>query len=161
MMGVGKSHWAAKLARRLALPHLDLDEVIEKEQGCTIAEIFEQKGEQGFREIESQTLRKYSEAGDFVMATGGGAPCHLGNMEYMNRMGITIWLDEPIGIVIGRLKQGKHERPLVARLADHELRTFIEQKLRERTPFYSQARYRLGEGSISIQLFENILQQQS
>jgi shikimate kinase len=159
MMGVGKSHWAGKLARRLNLPHLDLDEMIEKEQACSIADIFAHKGEPAFRAIESATLQKYSQSGDFVMATGGGAPCHLGNMDYMNSQGITIWLDEPLGIIIGRLKQGKEQRPLVARLADHELRAFIEQKLQDRIPFYMQARYRLTGPEISTASFERIMQE--
>jgi len=159
MMGVGKSHWAAKLARKLGLPHLDLDEVIEKEQGCTISEIFARKGEPGFRQIESETLKNCSQTGDFVMATGGGAPCQPGNMDYMNQMGITIWLDEPVGIITGRLKQGRDQRPLVAQLADHELRAYIEQKLAERAPFYSLAKYRLTGSKISAGSFERIMQE--
>ena len=158
MMGVGKSHWAGKLARKLSLPHYDLDEVIEKQEGQTIKEIFATQGEARFRQIESNTLRKLAEGADFVMATGGGAPCQPGNMDFMNRMGVTIWLDEPLEIIIGRLRQGREARPLVARLADDELRTYIATKLAERSVFYKKATYRLSGKEISAATFEQILE---
>ena len=159
MMGVGKSHWAGKLARKLSVPHYDLDEMIEQQEGQSITEIFATQGEAAFRQIESGTLRKLTEGGDFVMATGGGAPCQPGNMDYMNRMGITIWLDEPLEIIIGRLRQGREARPLVASLADHELRAYIATKLAERSVFYKQATYRLSGKEISAATFEQLIQQ--
>jgi len=157
MMGVGKSHWAGKLARKLGIPHYDLDEIIEQEQGMPIAEIFARKGEAGFRQIESETLRRLGEAPDFVLATGGGAPCQMNNMAYMNSKGITIWLDEPLEIITGRLRQGRAERPLVARLADHELRDYIADKLQERAVFYGQAKYRVAGREISNATLEQII----
>lgn len=157
MMGVGKSHWAGKLARKLGIPHYDLDDIIEQEQGMPIAEIFASKGEAGFRQIESATLRRLGEEPDFVMATGGGAPCQMNNMDYMNSKGVTIWLDEPLEIIIGRLKQGRAERPLVAKLSDVELRGYIAGKLQERAVFYRQARYRIGGKEISNATLEQII----
>ena len=157
MMGVGKSHWAAKWARKLNVPHYDLDEIIEKEQGIPITEIFSQKGEKAFREMESQALRQVGAGASFVMATGGGAPCEPGNMEFMNAAGITIWLDEPVEIITGRLRQGRDQRPLVRKLADHELKDYITSKLAERSPYYSQAKYRLSGKEISNKTLEQII----
>jgi len=159
MMGVGKSHWAGKLARKLSLPHYDLDEVIEQQQGQSISDIFATLGEATFRKIESETLRKIGAGADFVMATGGGAPCQPGNMDYMNQTGITFWLDEPLEIITGRLKQGRESRPLVARLQDHELKAYIAAKLAERGDFYRQATYRLRGKEISLKTFEQLIQQ--
>ena len=157
MMGVGKSHWATKWARKLAVPHYDLDSIIELEQGITITEIFAQRGEKVFRQIESEALRRIGMEENFVMATGGGAPCQPGNMDYMNATGITIWLDEPLEIITGRLKQGRDQRPLVRELEDHELKAFIADKLQQRTPYYSQAKFRLSGKQISNQTLEQIL----
>jgi len=159
MMGVGKSHWAGKLARKLSLPHYDLDEVIEQQQGQSISDIFATLGEATFRKIESETLRKIGAGADFVMATGGGAPCQPGNMDYMNQTGITFWLDEPLEIITGRLKQGRESRPLVARLQDHELKAYIAAKLAERGDFYRQATYCLRGKEISLKTFEQLIQQ--
>ena len=157
MMGVGKSHWAAKWARKLNVPHYDLDEIIEKEAGMPITEIFKLKGEKGFREIESESLRRIGAEPAFVMATGGGAPCSTGNMEFMNTAGLTIWLDEPVDIITGRLRQGRDARPLVRELADHELKDYIAAKLEEREPYYSQATFRLSGKEISNKTLEQII----
>lgn len=159
MMGVGKSHWAGKWARKLSLPHFDLDEIIEKEQAMEISTLFAEKGEAAFRQIEAETLRRLGEGPDFVLATGGGAPCQLDNMAYMNSRGITIWLDEPVGIITGRLKQDRAQRPLVAKLADHELHDYITAKLQERSVYYSQANFRLRGKEISNSTLEKIIQQ--
>lgn len=73
------------------------------------------------------------------MATGGGTPCFDDNMRWMNAQGITIWIDEPIDLLVERLLPQREQRPLIAGLNEPELRIFLEQKKRERTGFYEQA----------------------
>ena len=141
MMGSGKSFCAKKLAKKLKVPVYDLDNIIEITEDMTIAEIFEEEGEDFFRKLEAQVLRWFGEKKTFVLATGGGTPCFHKNIEWMNNNGITIWLNEPINTLVERLKTEKEHRPLIKDLSDEELSTFLTNKLAERTPFYSQAKH--------------------
>ena len=77
--GSGKSVLAKKISRSLRLPVFDLDECIEMQEGVKISEIFSAKGQEYFRTIEADALRKQSESKEFVMATGGGTPCFHNN----------------------------------------------------------------------------------
>ncbi|MFT4204691.1 MAG: shikimate kinase [Chitinophagaceae bacterium] len=144
MMGVGKSYWSRLLARKLQCAVYDLDTVIVEKAGMTIAEIFAQRGEKYFRELETQTLRDFATEDDFILATGGGTPCYNGNMEWMNANGTTIWMQESLDELVRRLMPEKSHRPLLSRLSDLELRQFLEDKLEERLPFYRLAQYHLG-----------------
>jgi shikimate kinase len=96
MPGCGKSKVGRILAERLHLPFVDLDVVIAGAEGMEINRIFAERGEPWFRELEARWLRESSAVPAFVMATGGGAPCFYGNMEYMNGAGISVFLDVPL-----------------------------------------------------------------
>ena len=82
----------------------------------------------------------------FVLATGGGTPCFYGNMQWMNDHGLTVWLDEPVDVLVERLKPEKEHRPLIKNLNDNELKTFLAKKLEERKPFYRQAKVHCQNG---------------
>lgn len=159
MMGVGKSHWSEKWARKLKTGHYDLDSLIENIEEKTISEIFAENGENYFRKAEAKILRWFGEKKSFVLATGGGAACFEKNMEWMNKNGITIWLDEPLEILVGRLKLGKENRPLIKDLSDRELHSFLEKKLKERASFYDQSQYRLTGKEISNKSLEKIIEE--
>ena len=77
------------------------------------------------------------------MATGGGLPCFNNNLETLNKQGITIWINEPVEILCQRLLKEKDHRPLIKNLTNEALKTFLENKLTERTPYYSQASFTL------------------
>ena len=157
MMGVGKTYWSKKWAAQLNIAHYDLDEVIETLQKSSIAEIFAQKGENYFRKIESETLIRFGEKKSFLLAVGGGVPCFRQNMQWMNDNGITIWLDEPIHVLVERLKHEKAHRPLLKQLSDEELQSFLKNKLEERKSFYDQAQYHLFGKEISDESFKKIV----
>ncbi len=91
-MGCGKSTKAKQLAQLLACPVIDLDVVIETQTGQTIANYFAQNGETAFRQLESETLKNYAYPVNCIVATGGGLPCFLNNINWMNANGITIYL---------------------------------------------------------------------
>lgn len=141
MMGSGKSYWAKQLATALQYELVDLDTVIEIENNATISEIFKMYGEQFFRNQETKYLRNFDTKNNFVLATGGGTACFNNNMQWMNEQGITIWIDEPIDVLVNRLVKEKAHRPLIKNLNDAELKYFLEQKLQQRKPFYSKAKY--------------------
>ena len=138
-MGCGKSKLGKAVANKLELPFLDLDDLVEAKNQMSIPELFATFGEQGFREREKQTLQKAAIANDAIIATGGGAPCFFDNMEWMNKNGITVFIDTPVKVLADRLINARVERPLLKGKSYEELIAFIEAKLEERRPFYNQA----------------------
>jgi shikimate kinase len=127
----------------------DLDALIEMNEEKTIAEIFNEDGEDYFRKVEAKILRWFKEKKKFIIATGGGTPCFQENMHWMKKEGIVIWLDEPVEVLVKRLSPEKNKRPLIANLSDAEIAAYIEDKLVERHSFYSQANYRLSSEQIN------------
>jgi len=142
-MGSGKNYWGHRWAAHTGLPFADLDELIEKREKQAIAQVFEQKGEAFFRAAERDCLRNYQPAGSFIMACGGGAACFDDNMQWMNQQGITVYLSALPQTLYERLIGEKDKRPLLKHADPSTLLGFIEQKLKEREPFYKQATYTL------------------
>lgn len=159
MMGTGKTHWSKKLSKKLKTGGYDLDFLIESHEEKSIAEIFAEEGEAYFRKAEAKVLRWFGEKKTFVLATGGGTPCHHENMQWMNSQGITIWIDEPVAVLTERLKPGRAHRPLIRDLSDAELGQFLTNKLAERAGFYQQATYHLQGDAISDAGFAKIIRQ--
>jgi len=141
-MGSGKSTLGKKLARQLEMSFLDLDHFIEEHENKTIQEIFDQHGEDYFREVEQKALQKIAEKKDnFVVALGGGTPCFYDNMNVVNQSGISIYLKYNSGILAARLMNAKAERPLIKNKSKEELLSFIDDKLADREQFYNQSQF--------------------
>jgi shikimate kinase len=138
-MGSGKTTTGRKLASMLGWSFTDLDLGIEKHTGMTIPQIFSEKGEAYFREVEADMLRKLHTATRTVISTGGGAPVYSDNMDYMLETGLTIYLKLTPGQLKTRLAASDGERPLITKLNDEELLSFIEDKLQFREKWYSRA----------------------
>src|ERR1041384_1213392 len=96
-MGCGKSTVGSALADELGWSFIDLDEEIERREGASIAEIFDQRGEAEFRHIESAALRdrvrNVQSGRPQVVSLGGGAFLPEENFEMVSNNGVTIWLD--------------------------------------------------------------------
>ncbi len=147
----GKSTLGKKLARLLNYRFVDMDKLIEKDQNMTIQEIFSQKGESYFREVESRILKNTIENRRVVVATGGGAPCFFDNMDFIKKSGISIFLDVHPSKLARRIQHhGKDDRPLLSGAASLEKE--LEQKYHQRLPFYSRADYTLSGDSDVAQL---------
>lgn len=157
MMGTGKSFWAKKMAKKNKSGAYDLDHLIESLEDRTISELFAEEGEAYFRQAEAKLLRWFGEKKSFVLATGGGTPCFNENMQWMNKHGITIWIDSPIEIMVERLIPEKDHRPLIKDLDDAQLASFLAGKLAERTPFYQQAAYHLQGEDVNEKNLMNII----
>src|SRR5512133_1334740 len=91
-MGSGKSTAGKKLSSLLDWEFTDLDTKIEDIAGLTIPQIFSDLGEEQFRKIETRSLRDTGSYTKIVVSTGGGAPCHDDNMDFMLTSGITVYL---------------------------------------------------------------------
>ena len=137
--GSGKTSSGKALAERLNLPFIDVDEYISAKTGKTISEIFAEKGERGFRNIERVCLDEIL-IGEprSVIATGGGTPCFDNNMDLMNRFGITVYLKAAPEILCRRLENDA-KRPLIAGKTGKELEEFIENTLSERKVYYEKS----------------------
>ena len=142
-MGAGKTTIGKALASNLGLMFYDLDWYIETRMHRTVAEIFEERGEEGFREIEHNMLHEVAEFENVVISCGGGTPCFYDNMEYMNRQGTTLYLKASPEVLAAHLRMGKSVRPLILGKNDEELRQFIIESLERREPYYSMAKYTL------------------
>jgi shikimate kinase len=157
LMGSGKSYWTKQLAKKYKTGGYDLDYLIEVKEEKAIAELFTEDGEAYFRKVESTVLKWFEEKKTYVLATGGGAPCFFDNMAWMNKQGITIWLDEPLPVIAERLEPEKAHRPLIAKLSDTELLSFLEKQRVERLPFYSAAHIHLQDETITSDSFKKAL----
>ena len=116
------------LSRQLELSFIDLDHYIEGRYHKTVGQLFAEKGEDAFRDIERRMLREVAAFEDVLVSTGGGAPCFFDNMEFMNGAGQTVYL-----------KVCKSPRPILEGRSGDELRAFIAESLKKREPFYSKA----------------------
>ncbi len=147
-MGSGKSTLGRKLAKHAGMQFIDMDHYIEERNCKTIPQIFAEYGEAGFRERERKALEELSDFTNVVIATGGGAPCFFDNIDLMNRTGKTIYLNIDPKILAARLMQSKTERPLIKGKSREELIHFIDETLKKRDGFYSQAPYRISRPDI-------------
>lgn len=161
MPASGKSKIGKLLASQLGFDFFDLDkEIIHREQS-TIADIFEKKGEEYFREIERLCLLDLvkKEQG-FILATGGGAPCFFDNMDQMNKHGITIFLNVALEDLFAKLSiKGTDKRPLLKNKSSDELYQELSSKLDVRMGFYSRSKIVLNQrfSEISERVKEVIL----
>jgi shikimate kinase len=138
-MGCGKTTLGRKLANRLGYDFMDLDHILEAQEGMTIAEYFAKYGEDAFRKLESEVLKQTKYPKPAVVSTGGGLPCFFDNIDWMNANGKTIYIKLSPKTLADRLEKEKEERPLLRQHQGEALVAFIADKLIEREPFYNKA----------------------
>ena len=132
-MGCGKTTVGEALALRLGMPFLDTDRLIEADAGRSIREIFETKGEAGFRALERGAVRKACHLRNTVVAVGGGALLDKRNLTLVKRSGVTIGLCASPEVILERTR-GDANRPLLSG-APEEKRLFqIRELLDKRRP---------------------------
>lgn len=147
-MGAGKTTLGKAFARKLHLSFVDLDWYIEERFHKTVGELFTERGETGFRELERTMLHEVGAFEDVIISTGGGAPCFFDNMDFMNRNGKTVFLNVHPDVLFHRLRVAKQQRPILQGKQDEELKAFIAQALEKRAPFYTQAQYLFNAGEL-------------
>jgi shikimate kinase len=153
-MGAGKTSTGKKLAKALNCPFVDTDKLISNQEGCTISQLFETKGENYFRTLEQQVIEKLDANEVMVVATGGGLPCHNNLMDLLSQKGTTVYLQTKPSTLLLRLKEGKSKRPLIAKLNDDELAALIDKMLSAREEIYLKAELVLSEAEQKV---ENII----
>lgn len=138
-MGSGKTHWGKRLAEHLDWSFTDLDQYIEQQENMSVANLFENHGEAGFRRIERYYLNHFAIHRNLVLSCGGGTPCFLDNMDWMLRQGFTVYLEASPEFLKQRLEDETSHRPLLKGLEGEALLEFITNKLEERKPCYQRA----------------------
>lgn len=133
-MGSGKTTVGRILARRLAVPFVDLDQEIELRAGMRVREIFALHGEPAFRRMEHDALRATLDLPEVVVATGGGTTVFESNARLIRENGLSVWLNTPFAAIVGRIGGlGKEDRPLF------KDETQALALYRERLPAYRRA----------------------
>lgn len=133
--GSGKSTVGRQLARRLALPFSDSDQVIEQRLGCSIREYFEREGEAAFRDLEEAVLDELTMVPNAVLSTGGGAVLRPTNRHRLRERGHVIYLRSTPEDVFRRVRHDS-SRPLL-QVTDPMAR--LRELFAERDPLYREA----------------------
>jgi shikimate kinase len=156
-MGSGKSTAAKLIAESLGYESADLDILIEQKEGMPITEIFAGKGEEYFREMESEMLESILKRHKLVVACGGGTACFHGNMQKMKSAGITVHLKVSPGLLAVRLSAGHSKRPLVAGMQGGGLKDHIRKLLAGREGWYRQSDIIYDADNFNLQELTNLI----
>ena len=146
-MGTGKSVVAELLSRRWGLRSIDSDAMLEEQVGTSIAEIFATRGEQHFRDLETEILTQLAGQRGLIISTGGGMLLREDNVEMLRQMGPIICLHASAETIMQRTAASS-ERPLLNR-ADAQAE--IQQLLAEREAAYQQADYHIATDELSVE----------
>lgn len=158
LLGSGKSALGKELSEKLKLHFIDLDHAIELKEGAKVSEIFSSRGEEKFRIIEAAVLREQSKQTEFVMATGGGAPCFHDNMTFINQTGTSVFVNTPVSEIARRLQgEQRKSRPLLANVPDDQLQPTLQTILDSRLAFYDKAHIKVSGPSITAKLVLDLL----
>lgn len=139
-MACGKTSIGHSLSEELGWCFVDIDREIEDREGKSISQIFVERGEAEFRELESETIRarvlQVESGSPCVVALGGGAFVQPKNWDLIENNGVTVWLDCPFEIIRKRLGDDT-TRPLAAN------RNGLAQLFEDRRPLYGRADFRV------------------
>jgi shikimate kinase len=145
-MAVGKTAVGRKLARRLKRRFVDLDKAIEKCEGSKVREIFENKGEPYFRQLEKQALAQVLRQDGQVIATGGGVVLHEDNLRLLQERSLIVCLIADVNAIVRRAGSG-NQRPL---LMTNDKVQRIEELLKERKKYYAAAHIEIDTSDLSV-----------
>jgi len=153
-MGAGKSSVGRKLAKKLGMNVVDTDDVVERNAGMKISQIFEKYGEAHFRELEKKAVEEVSELQNHVIITGGGVVLKQENMKNLRRNGIIVYLHARPEVLYERVKKETH-RPLL-QVKDPLKR--IKELLGFRAPFYANNDFTVDTSGLTVeQVVEEIV----
>jgi shikimate kinase len=145
-MAVGKSAVGRKLARRLKRPFVDLDRAIEKCEGSKVREIFENRGEPYFRQLEKQALAHVLREDGQVIATGGGVVLQDDNLRLLQERSLIVCLIANVNAIVRRAGSG-NQRPLL-RATDKMQR--INELLKQRKEYYASAHIEIDTSDLTL-----------
>jgi shikimate kinase len=156
MMGVGKTSIGKKLAERLNLSFVDVDDEIEVAADLSITEIFERFGEDYFRDGERRVISRLLDGTPKVIATGGGAFINAETRAIIKQTALSIWLSAEIDVLVERVSRRNH-RPL---LTGKNPRDVLLELSKVRDPIYAEADIKAcSDASPHAQTVEHIMRE--
>jgi len=135
--GVGKTTIAPLLAEKLGWSVVELDDLIEKQQRTSIADIFKQRGEADFRDLESAMLRAVAGQSRQVISTGGGIVLREENRQHLRSTGLVVWLQASSEMIYQRLLHDDRSQTLRPALTSLPLQEEIKQLIAARSAWYA------------------------
>lgn len=148
-MGSGKSTIGRELSKLLSYPLIDTDNKIEEIEKHSVAEIFSLKGENYFRNCETQAVDQLISNGvtHHIIATGGGLPVKEQNRPLLRKLGYVVWLDANTDTLLERTSRNNN-RPL---LQTENPRETVEKMLHQRNVIYEEVSHlRLQTSGLNI-----------
>jgi shikimate kinase len=136
--GAGKTSVGRLLARELSRPFVDTDERIERLTGRSVSQLFAERGETAFRDLESKTLRQALLENGQVVSVGGGAVVRDENRNSLRTSGLCVWLTAPASELARRVAgdaRSAASRPSLTPLTPG---AEMQRLLEERGPLYAQ-----------------------
>ena len=134
-MGTGKSSISRRLKKLLNMREVDTDAMIVEREGMSISEIFDQKGEEAFRNMETELLRELKYEKNLIISCGGGMALRDENAAIMKEAGMVVWLTATPETILKRVEHDD-SRPLLRGNKNVE---FISNLLNKRNPKYDAA----------------------
>ncbi|MBE0646163.1 MAG: shikimate kinase [Bacteroidales bacterium] len=138
-MASGKSWLGKELAEASGLDFIDIDDLFEERYRITILDFFNKYGEDLFRTFERELLKETMVLDNVIVATGGGVPCYLDNMDMILQAGISIYLRVSVPDLMTRIKGIKKKRPLLKNVETTQLEQYVREMLVNREPYYLKA----------------------
>jgi len=146
-MGTGKTSVGILLSNMLNMKFIDTDDIIEQNCQERISEIFANKGEEHFRDLESKAIEKACLLNHYIISTGGGAVIREQNIQNLRNVGLLFHLDATPEVIFQRTAQ-QSQRPLL--MVEDPLNR-IRELLKQRAPFYAQADYRIDTSGLTVE----------
>jgi shikimate kinase len=134
MMGAGKSAVGRCLQQRTGFTRFDTDEIVSSKFGIPISQIFSTRGENKFREAETEVLRRIPPDQRSIIVTGGGIILREKNVDLLKRLGAVVWLLGEHGTLFNRASRTGN-RPL---LQGKNPRKAFAEMLQARLPLYAK-----------------------
>ena len=154
MMGSGKTTLGKIVSKKLNKEFIDIDQLIEIQEGTTISDIFQKKGESFFRKFEERISIQNLKKSNSVISLGGGAFINKKIQKEVLKNHISIWLKWDNKNLIKRIRNSKN-RPIALRHNDYEL----DKLINKRSKIYSKANYQIKCDNLSkIEITKKIIE---
>lgn len=154
-MASGKSEISKAISKITGRPCLDTDDMVEKNEGMTINEIFAKHGEEYFRKAETEAIKQAALESNAVIATGGGVVLKNENIEILRKTGVIVNLAPEFEVIEERLEKAAATRPL---LQNDDIEA-VKKRFNDRLPFYANCdrQIRVVNGKTPMYYAEEIL----
>ena len=135
-IGSGTKKHAARIAEKWNLKHIDTDAFLASREGMKVQDIFSEKGEEYFRDIEESLLLRIATEENHIISCGVGTPCVGHNMEIMKASGLIVYLRAGVGCVMKGVMALRKKGEMFTEMEVAEISDFLMEKLDERRPCY-------------------------